>query len=365
MKIKIRPKPDFNRILKVLKREKVDNNVVFFELFADIDVQIEILKLLGLLEPDEKNLDITKYKNPWYTDNVNFLELHIKYMYNLGYDYINMGPTGFEFPRKEWKSASTSESVRSYVQGADRLIKNYPDFENYPWPDMDKIDYTPFEKYSDLIPEGMQVISGFGGILENVTFLLGYDGISLMLYDNPGLVKDVFEQVGKRILRYFKELSSIDNVGALVMGDDMGFKTGTMLSPEVYRKYLFPWYKKLTETVHKNGKKIILHSCGDLEEVMEDLINCGWDGKHSFEDVINPVWDIKAKYGKKIALLGGFDMDKISRFTVGQTREHTRMLIDKCFISGGWALGTGNSVADYVNIENFLTMLEEGYLFTS
>ena len=363
-KIRIKAKPDFLRLLKVLNRQKVEGNVVFFELFADMDFQIEVLKMLGLLEYEELDLDIAKYKNCWYTDNADFLKLHIKYMYNLGYDYINMGPLGFEFIRKDWNITTTNEGERSYIQGADRSIADYSDFERYPWPNMDNVDYSPFEKYSDLIPEGMKVISGFGGILENVMFLLGYDGISLLLYDNPHLVKDVFEQVGIRILKYFKELSSIDQVGALVMGDDMGYKTGTMLSPKIYKEYLFPWYRKLTDEVHKNGKKIILHSCGNLKEIMDDLINCGFDAKHSFEDIIEPVWEAKDRYGDRIALMGGFDMDKICRFSTGKVKEHTRILIDRCSAFGGWSLGTGNSVANYVNIENFLIMLEEGYLYS-
>jgi len=55
-------------------------------------------------------------------------------------------------------------------------------------------------------------------------------------------------------------------------------------------------------------------------------------------------------------------MDKITRMTEPQVREHTRFLIDKCAPGGGWALGTGNSPADYVPVDNFLTMIEEGFL---
>ena len=94
-------------------------------------------------------------------------------------------------------------------------------------------------------------------------------------------------------------------------------------------------------------------------------VGIGWGAKHSFEDSIEPVWESKCKYGDRVALLGGFDMDKICRFGTDEVRKHTRVLIDKCSGNGGWALGTGNSVANYVNIENFLTMLEEGYLYGS
>jgi len=74
-----------------------------------------------------------------------------------------------------------------------------------------------------------------------------------------------------------------------------------------------------------------------------------------------PVWEAKRKWGDRIALLGGFDMDKLCRSTPEEVRAHTRLLIERCAVGGGWALGTGNSVADYVPAENFLAMLEVGY----
>ena len=93
---------------------------------------------------------------------------------------------------------------------------------------------------------------------------------------------------------------------------------------------------------------------------MEDIIACGWDARHSFEDAIEPVWEAKARWGGRIALLGGFDMDKLCRMSVREVRRHTRLLIERCAPGGGWALGTGNSVANYVPVENFLAMLGEG-----
>ena len=94
---------------------------------------------------------------------------------------------------------------------------------------------------------------------------------------------------------------------------------------------------------------------------MEDIIYCGWDARHSFEDAIEPVWEARQRYGDRISVLGGFDMDKICRMSEEEVRAHTRFLIEHCAPGGGWALGTGNSVADYVPVNNLLAMLEEGH----
>jgi uroporphyrinogen decarboxylase len=91
---------------------------------------------------------------------------------------------------------------------------------------------------------------------------------------------------------------------------------------------------------------------------MPDLIDCGWDAKHSFEDEIMPIWDFKAQFGQEISPLGGFDVHTLCTLTEDQVRNHTRKIIQLCG-NGYWAIGTGNSVADYVPIPNFLAMLAE------
>lgn len=353
-KLKLAPKPDFGRLDKVLRRQGIPDRIPFYELFSNIES--EVLQAIG--NPGE-DMD-AKSGNREREDRE--LQQHINYMFSLGYDYVNVGAKGFGFPQKEKPQAMTSQGERAYLTADTHTISDRKDFDEYPWPVMSDVDYSPLERVVTLLPEGMKVISnGPGGILENVMWLLGYEGIGYLMYDDESLIRDMFEAIGSRIIEYFDTLASFDVVGALALGDDLGFKTQTMLSPEVYRELLFPWHRKLVATVHRHGKPIILHACGNLSEIMEDIIACGWDARHSFEDVIEPVWEAKAKYGGRIALLGGFDMDKICRMSEEEVRAHTRFLIEQCAPGGGWALGTGNSVANYIPMGNFLTMLQEGY----
>jgi len=83
------------------------------------------------------------------------------------------------------------------------------------------------------------------------------------------------------------------------------------------------------------------------------------DAKHSFEDSILPVTEAKRLYGDRIAILGGFDMDRLCRSEEDEIREYTDMLLDVCGADGGYALGTGNSVAEFVPIPHYLTMLQQ------
>ncbi len=97
---------------------------------------------------------------------------------------------------------------------------------------------------------------------------------------------------------------------------------------------------------------------------MDDLINdVKIDGKHSFEDTIEKVTDVKDTYGKRIALLGGVDVDFLCRADEKQVRARVRETLRKCMPGGGYCLGTGNSVANYIPLDNYLAMLDEGRKF--
>jgi uroporphyrinogen decarboxylase len=73
-----------------------------------------------------------------------------------------------------------------------------------------------------------------------------------------------------------------------------------------------------------------------------------------------PVAEVKKKYGNRIAVMGGVDMDFIARSSPEKIRQYTRAVLDECGPGGGYALGCGNTVANYVPAENFLAMLGEG-----
>jgi uroporphyrinogen decarboxylase len=124
---------------------------------------------------------------------------------------------------------------------------------------------------------------------------------------------------------------------------------------------VFPIYKDIVGAAHAQAKPFILHSCGNLDRVYEDLIaDCGIDAKHSFEETILPVEGFKRQYGDRCTPLGGLDVDFICRHSEDDIRAYTRSKIEQCFSDGYWALGTGNSLTDYMPVANYLAVLEEG-----
>ncbi len=348
-----RSQPDFGRLLKVLRRDGLPDRVPFIELFADAEILAAALGEKPIYAASADDFEARKAH----------LQQRIRFCRTLGYDYVWAGPY-IPFSRSMLHSEDTAPLARpqrAWVNESVGMITSLADFEAYPWPTPEAVDYFDLEFISDRLPEGMQIIAETSGILEWVMWLMGYAPFALALYDQPELVDMMFQRIGDLFAAVYEAMCDMPNVGAVFIGDDMGHRSGTMIHPDHLRQYVFPRQRRLAEIAHAHGLPFLLHACGNLQVVMDDLIGyVGIDGKHSFEDTYLPVAEAKRLYGDRIAILGGVDVDYLVRHTEDEVRAYTRRVLEACMPGGGYALGTGNSVANYIPVRNYLAMLDEG-----
>lgn len=337
-----RPSSDFGRFLKVVRRQGEPDRVPFVELGVDAEVMEAILE-----EPATS------------------AEAQVRFWHALGYDYACIKAV-IPWVRRRDKAADTAalpHPQREWVTGHTAVVTSRADLERLRWPRPQDVDYGDIERAIRAAPDGLGIVGRVSGVLENTMFTLGFEGMSYLLADDPPLVRDVVDAVGGVLLNAVETMASMDGVGAIFFGEDMGFKTASMLSPAAMRELIFPWHRRIVAAAHARGKPILLHSCGNLRGIMEDIIATGWDAKHSFEDAIQPITEAKALYGSRIAVLGGIDMDLLSRGSEADVRRRVREVIRACAPGGGFALGSGNTVANYVPIPNYLAMLDECWRF--
>jgi len=355
-RLAIRREPDFNRYLTALGRGQ-PAQVPFCELKHDPEIIEAVLEepLVPPGTPEGKALD--RYWANW-----------VRCLASLGYDDVRVGcdiPLVRHFiPAPD--TAVYSRGQRTWQPESEGLIQSWEDFERYPWPTPEKIDYSALEAAARHLPDGMKIsASTHGGVLEWAMWLMGYVPFAYALYDAPDLATAIFRQLGELMLAAVEAMASFEYVGAIFIGDDMGHRHGTLVAPEIIREYVMPWHKRMAEAAHRHGKPYILHSCGNLTQIMDELIDyCGIDAKHSFEDAIMTVGEAKRRWGTKIAICGGVDVDKLARQPEDKLRQYVRRILEECAPGGGYLLGSGNSVTNYVPVENFLAMLDEGLKFS-
>jgi len=364
------PCPDVSEFLAVIRGERKPGRVHFAELFADQEVMQAITE--GVLGkrwvPGSRDLI---YRGPEREQMERHYLCQIEYWYRMGYDYIRVGG-GVDFASRERMSAADtaplSRGERGWVNAAIALITSWEDFERYPWPEVRDRDLWHYEFVAKHLPDGMGILAcPHFGLLEMLCdCLIGYEPLCYLLADQPDLVAAVARRAGDILYEVYRRLVQYPRVVGFFQGDDMGFRSGTMVSPDFLRSHIFPWHQRVAELAHEHGKVYFLHSCGRLDAIMEDIIEgVRADAKHSFEDAIEPVESFAMRYGRRIGVLGGVDVDLLARAPEGVVRRRTREILEVCIPLGRYALGSGNSVTNYVRVENFLAMLEEGLTFSA
>lgn len=245
-------------------------------------------------------------------------------------------------------------------------IQSREDFDKYPWDELESMYWGEakdnFDALEAEMPAGMKAIGGVGnGVFEISEDLVGLEYLAYMQIDDPELFADLYEKIGELMVRIWKQF--LDRYAELYavcrFGDDLGFKSGTLTSPGVIRGHVLPQYKKVIDLIKSYGKPFLWHSCGCIFEIMDDVIALGIDAKHSNEDAIAGFDQWIEKYGARIGLFGGIDVDILCQKQPGEIEqivyEAGRRFREK---ANGFALGSGNSIPDYVPADGYAAMIE-------
>ena len=351
--------PDWQGLIDNILRKGTPNRAYHIELFHDAEIRDAIAERFDLLagvaadDPDRERKKVIAVNR------------------FCGFDFVRVGVVGVNMRLHVQAVADTADlpraGGRSYQDEHSGPIMTWEDFEKYPWPDPHAPEATrELEWFEENLPEDMCIIGsgGFGHFAEYLTWLMGYETLCFSLYDNRELVgaiagklTDFFRVVVQRMLQF-------DRVKIIWGSDDMGFKTGLLISRDDTREFFLPGHKLMAEMSHAAGRPYLLHTCGNVNEIIDDLIDdVKIDAKHSFEDTIEDVRELKDTYGRRIALLGGIDVDFLCRADEQAIRQRVRQTLDICMPGGGYCLGSGNSVANYIPLDNYLAMIDEGMLY--
>jgi uroporphyrinogen decarboxylase len=246
------------------------------------------------------------------------------------------------------------------------LFKNREDVEKYDWdgliPAYFKRFGADFEALREVLPPGMMAVAGVGnGIFETIQDFVPMTDLAYLEADDPeafdllwSKVADLLTAIWERFIPRYGDAYCLFR-----MGDDLGFKCSLLLRPETIRKYIIGAYTRVVNLAHWAGKPFLLHSCGKIFDVMDDIItNSGIDAKHSNEDAIAPFGEWLRRYGDRIALFGGIDMDLLCRESPQGIAERVVQVLEEVRPYPGFALGSGNQIAEYVPPEGFVAMVE-------
>lgn len=354
----LKPSPDVRRFLAVITGRETLSRALLTELVSDPDT----IKWVT-----EQVLEKTwTPPGPERSQMEQHLLCQIEFWYRMGYDCMPM-TGGLEFKvngSRPMDIARPMRGSRGWTSVRPGPIQTPEAFDRYDWPVLTDEMFWKYHFVADHLPAGMgMLVCPAGGFLEvPLNVLIGYEPLTMMVYDKPALVKAVFDRVQQLILEAYRHLADIPQVAGFFQCDHLGFRSGTLLSPKFLKTHVLTGHKQLVEMAHSRDKVYFLNSSGNLDSIMDCLIDdIEIDARHAYEDAIMPVETFYGLYGKRLGVLGGVDSNLLTTADEPTLRTRIRKILDRCMPHGRYALGSGSSLTVGSHPENLLALYDEAF----
>lgn len=258
---------------------------------------------------------------------------------------------------KNWKhAASTPEfldfrikDIETWVEAKKRMV---PTYDRIPW-DMLKNNYS---KWRD---EGywIEAYTPFGFDAAH-SWTVGTERLLIALMDEPEWCMDIFNHFLDMNIALFDMIWDKGyEFDSITWCDDMGYKNNQFFSVKTYRELLKPYHKKVIDWAHAKGAKTHLHSCGDINPFIPELIEIGLDALNPLEVKagMNPV-EIKQKFGERLVLHGG--INAVLWNDPSAIEDEIRRVLPVVKASGGYIFSSDHSIPDSVSFEDIKRIID-------
>lgn len=173
-----------------------------------------------------------------------------------------------------------------YMMYREGLISGPEEWRRYPWPDAARYAAWHARRYRHLRKkwnERIAVVPFVGpGPWEQSWQPMGFPRFVSLMRKDPGFAREV---AGYFIDLTVAMIDAFCREGArvLVTGDDLAYRSGPMLSPDLIEEFYGEGYRRMAAAAHRHGARIIFHCCGKTDDLLEKFIEWGYDGAHAFE----------------------------------------------------------------------------------
>lgn len=231
--------------------------------------------------------------------------------------------------------------------------------DDYQFPDPD--EPSRYAIYDQIIKANSEnfIVANLGfSLFERAWTLTGMEELLSYMVIKEDFVHKLLDRILEFNLRIIENACSYD-IDAMMFGDDWGHQYGLIMGPELWKQFIKPRIKQMYEKVKSKGKYVFIHSCGKVDEIFPDLIECGLDMFNPFQPEVMNVYEIKEKYGNTLSFYGGISTQKTLPYgTMDDVRNEVRMLIEKVGKNGGYIASPAHSIPGDAKPENIAAMIE-------
>jgi uroporphyrinogen decarboxylase len=236
-------------------------------------------------------------------------------------------------------------------------ILGQPVISNYEFPDpLDSRFFKNMEEKIAAHPDCFRLFEIGFSLYERAWSLRGMENLMMDFIEHPEFVHELFTLIADYNIAQVKEALKYD-IDAVYFGDDWGQQHGLIMGPHFWREFILPQLKRMYGVVRDAGKYVFIHSCGDVDELFEDLIDAGLDCFNPFQPEVMDVYSLLDQYRGRLAFHGGLSIQKTLPFGTVEEVESESLRLLQAGRRGGLVFSPSHAVESDTSLENILAFI--------
>ncbi len=234
-----------------------------------------------------------------------------------------------------------------------------PTLDGYTFPDpLDERFFEDIPARIETHPERFRLFRIGFSLYERAWTLRGMENLMMDFYDNPAFVRELLNAIADYNIAQVEKAVTYD-IDAVYFGDDWGQQRGLQMGPDTWHEFVYPVLMRMYAAVRDAGKYVFIHSCGDVDELFDDLVDIGLNCFNPFQPEVMDTEALLQQYRGRLTFHGGLSTQRTLPYgSVEDVRAETRRLL-ALGAEGSYILSPAHSVEGDVPLDNMLAFIEE------